>query len=221
MTALFVSTAKIEVAFGASEAGTGYAGLDYCVPEQPLRLNQMNISLPREASPIGGGPLAGLMLAALQRLCDPWDRHSLLFLERYFQFLHQQLELHKDRVERHLAPFGGLYQAEHVLFSAPAPLPRTRIRLGGLQDIHLPFLFWPGGEPIAVFLQPLRVTPKRARADAERLAQAGIRHLSLPASSGTQSEEALFNTILGAPITDFFEGEPVPNGPQSRSFVPF
>ncbi|KAA0969586.1 hypothetical protein FPY71_13750 [Aureimonas fodinaquatilis] len=220
MTAFFASAAEIEVAFGASEGGSGYAALDHCRPNQPLRLNEMNVALPREGSPIGSGPLAGLMLAALQRLCDPWDKNALRFLERYFRFLEQQLDMNKERVAQHLAPFGGLYRPEHVLFSAPAPLPRARIRLGGLQDIHLPFLFWQGAMPVAVFLQPLRVTPKRARADAERLDQAGIRHISL-AATDMQDDETLFNTVLGAPVMDFFESEPVPNGPRSRSFVPF
>lgn len=144
-----------------------------------------------------------VIIAALKRLCRPYDRFSATFLDRCGDYLWGVLAKNRPALERKLAPFDGLYSVEDWFFSAPLPLPRAFLfaPVSAGQPLHderdfvqVEFAFFPGGRPVAALLQDGRLTPAKARERGARLASHGI--VTVDVRREDLSSPAIFERIV-------------------------
>lgn len=185
--------------------------------KNPLRLNGAGALL--TASPPSGGGVEAALREALRRLCRPWDRLALRFIDAYFHHVAQAIAAERHRLEARLAPFAGLYRVEDWLFSAPLPLPRAHVCAPWAVEappearfVAVDFALWLG-DRLAVAL-PVEdgLAPMKARERLDRLARAGIA-VTRYAMSELGAPGPLFQDLLGGPIARFFDSEIVPSGP--------
>ncbi|MGV6876500.1 hypothetical protein ACUSIJ_28005 [Pseudochelatococcus sp. B33] len=210
-----------DVSFGvAGRPGARAAARMRCRAGEPLRLNHIGAVLPPVASPLGAGGMRDVLLAALKRLCDPWDGSLRRLLDRYFAFLTRAVDRAREAIERRLAPFQGLYRPQDTLFSAPALLPRARVEHPDLRDLTLPALLWSGSQLTALFDGGIAETPRRAGERKARLEAAGARIALFAPRASDGEDDRFFAALLGPELVRFFETEAVPSGPLAPDLAP-
>jgi hypothetical protein len=185
--------------------------------KEPLRLYQY-----RTADAPSGVAADEMAIAALKRLCRPYDRLAATFLDRYRAYLGEIVDTNRAMLERKVAPFDGLYRVEDWIFSAPLPLPRAFLFApsdatapsGNESDyVQVEFAFYPGEHWIAVLLQDGRMTPGKARDRQTRLSSCEI--VTIDVSSEDLSSSDIFARIVPADtVLDRFG--PLPVGPGAR-----
>jgi hypothetical protein len=198
------------------------AGVIPCVAvdpgsKEPLRLYQYRTA----NAPAGVAPDEAA-IAALKRLCRPYDRLAATFLDRYRAYLGEVIAANRPVLESKLAPFDGLYRVEDWIFSAPLPLPRAFLFApsdaaapsGDESDyVQVEFAFYPGEHWIAVLLQDGRMTPGKARDRQTRLSSCEI--VTIDVSSEDLSSSNIFARIVPADTVLGGFG-PLPVGPGPR-----
>lgn len=185
-------------------------------PGEVLRLNSEEFDLPPPAIGQPNDPPDIRLADHLKRLCGGWNRTATLFVDAYFAFLREVIRTDRSRIERHLAPFAGLFEPRDTLYSAPLPLPRALVPLPTDEAaapgwIAVDALFWLGGRAQAVLFSPSPLLPTAERRRCERLAAAGIDVARLAASDLGKPET--FATLLGPHASSFWREETLPTAP--------
>jgi hypothetical protein len=187
---------------------------------QPLRLNNSVYDSAFAPDLDPGADQADLVRNYLKALCRPWDKVATQFLDAYFAFAAELIEENRGELSERLAPYAGLYDYRHFLFSAPKPLPRAHLYAppdtgvsGGPADFsRADFAFWLGNRLVAALSAQGALTPKKAREQADRLRLAGIEVVPFqPGDLAGDKASRLFRSILG-PSLRFWEGQAVPIG---------
>jgi hypothetical protein len=216
--------------------GQSRAGLEITTPfpceaintraGQPLRFNTASYHF--EGMPDmtdSGGDEWTYLKDLLKRLCRPWDRVATLLVDSYFATLENLITDNATTLDAKLAPFAGLFERRHWLFSAPKPLPRAHVfapgpagpsstALSADDFVAVDFAFWTGIEIIVINGQQTNLTPRKARERSERLEDAGIRTLSVtPSDLEGQAGAGFFAAALAPVLPAFWQGEPIPAGP--------
>ncbi len=218
------SSQKLPIPYGAARLPAGWlsrgeSGEIACaVPHaivdtgsrEPLRLNggQYEFATPPTPAEMGE-PLAQLdfLKRDMQRRCDMWNKRQKRFLDRYFAFVADQVENNRDSLLRKITPFGSLYRYGDWMFSAPRPLPRAHLHAAGM--IGVDFAFWTGRGFLAIELVGSETRGPGDETRHERLREAGIAVLEMPAMLDAQG----FAALLPASFHRFWEGQALPRGP--------
>jgi hypothetical protein len=214
---------------GASDAP---AGLPVALnrPGELLRINNAGLDLPAPGIGEPNMSVAERVAAYLTRLAGAWNAPAMRFIERYFAFLNQQIEMHRAELLEKLAPFEGLFAPEDFIHSAPLPLPRACLFApveahGGepvsADYVQVDFAFWLGAAPVALLAAPSPLTPGAARRRDERLAAAGVTVFTFGATDLADPEFGLFARIVGEQGRRFWEGEALPSAPGTRDLPEF
>ena len=121
-----------------------------------------------------------------------------------------------------LAPFAGLYDAAHWLFSAPRPFPRAHLfaplaqpsaTLSPDDFVAVDFAFFLGPALVAMLPAQSGLTPKKARERSERLGRAGVHVATFGAADLDAGASILFSRALSPRLPAFWDSDPVPMGP--------
>ena len=169
-----------------------------------------------------GGSEAVFIRDLVRRQCRPWDPQGHRLVDRYFEVLDELLVAHADTLSEALAPFHGLYDAKHWLFSAPRPYPRAHLlapvdhvgeQLAPDDFVMVDFAFFLGPAIVALLPAQSGLTPKKARERQERLARAGVKVVTFTAGDLTDNARDFFCRALGPRLPRFWDGDPVPVGP--------
>jgi len=189
----------------------------------PLRLNNSRFDL--EGMPDlseTGGSEAHYVRELVKRQCRPWDTQAHRFVDRYFEVLEELLSAHADALNERLAPFSGLYDSAHFLFSAPRPFPRAHVfapasvpasTLSAEDFVAVDFAFWIGRGLVAVLPAQSGLTPKKARERTERLERAGVRVATFGTNDLASGARDFFARALAPVLPSYWDGDPVPIGP--------
>jgi hypothetical protein len=170
-----------------------------------------------------GGSEALYLQELIKRQCRPWDQAAQRFVEAYFGAIQRLLAQHADEVAQRLAPFAGLYDATHFVYSAPRPFPRAHLYApaGTAADKLVPddfvmvdFAFVLGPEVVAMLAAQSGLTPRKARERLERLQHAGVRtEIYAAADLAEDKATALFTRALAPRLPAYWSDDPVPVGP--------
>lgn len=220
-------------AIGLSHQGRG--GLELTAPfpcvalargaRMPLTLNNTRYDL--EGMPDlseSGGSEAIYIRELIKRHCRAWDQAGHRFLDAYFGALEALLAAHAAELAQRLAPFAGLYDAAHWLFSAPRPFPRAHLfapaeaaaaELSPADFVTVDFGFVLGPELVAMLSAQSGLTPRKARERQERLERAGVRVETFAAGELAETDRAvaLFSRVLAPRLPAYWSVDPVPVGP--------
>jgi hypothetical protein len=194
---------------------------------QPLRFNNSRYDFGfAPSAQTGAVDEAGFIKEYLKGLCRPWDNLSTQLLDAYFSFLSDLLDEHRDALAARLEPYAGLYDYRDWFFSAPKPLPRAHLyappegRAGTTSDFaRVDFAFWLGDRLVAAQSSQGFLTPKKAKAQSDRLRLAGIDVVMFgPADLAGDKARDLFTSILGLSLA-FWDGEMLPSGPSRPALL--
>ncbi len=189
----------------------------------PLRLNNTRFDL--EGMPDltdSGGSEAIFIRDLVKRQCKPWDPQGHRLVDRYFEVLDELLLAHGDAVNEALAPFHGLYDAKHWLFSAPRPYPRAHLLapadhvaalLSPEDFVMVDFAFFLGPAIVALLPAQSGLTPRKARERQDRLIRAGVKVVTFTPGDLAGDARDFFCRALGPRLPCFWEGDPLPVGP--------
>lgn len=123
---------------------------------KPLRLNTEPV--PPDAMPLLVGTHEQRVAAAtewLQSQCGDYAPLRRQFIERYFEFIQDEVGSHRAELAERLRPFDGLYAPEDFTWSAFRPLPRAWI-VNGDRLTLTDMVYWDGKHPIIVDLKSPR-----------------------------------------------------------------
>ncbi len=190
---------------------------------EPLRISSVDLGLPRPGS-LGAGSFSRreLILAALERLLDPFDALGRRVLARYFAYLDRRIGRARAAIEARLAPFHGLYAPEDYLFSAPLPLPRAHLPVGEGLLVPADVAFWTGRGFAVALARPARLSPAAQRERLHRLDAAGWRHAAFDAApSSPEADDALFDALLALDAARLLDLDRPPVGPGLDLDFPF
>jgi hypothetical protein len=211
---------KSLIPFGVDDWPSGDAAVAGAAPyaiiepgtDRTLRMNRQQFALPRvqpkDMSPEGQ---FSALSEHLLTLCSPWDRLSRAFLTGYFEFVRLEISHSHAEIESRLSRFGGLYRPEHLLFSAPLPLPRAHlIEPAGAAMGRADIAFRLKRGWLALLCAPSRLMPARAAKIELRLqeARADIVHFS---AADLRTGYTFFSGLLG-PDSMFWADEDLPVG---------
>ncbi len=194
-----------------------------------LRLNNTRFDL--EGMPDlteSSGSEAHFLRDVIKRQCRPWEPLAHRFVDGYFTALDHLLAAHAQTLGERLAPFAGLYDPAHWLFSAPRPFPRAHLfaPAGSPSDTLSPedfvavdFAFFLGPDLVAVLPEPSGLTPRKAQARAERLERAGVRIATFSNADLTDAPADLFCRALSPRLPTFWEADAVPMGPFRPAWI--
>ncbi|TKT69204.1 hypothetical protein [Aquamicrobium sp. LC103] len=191
-----------------------------CRRDQPIRLHHLGRILPASDSLLSGGSKEDILVAALKRQCAPWDRTLLRLIDRYFEFLRRRLQDNLPEIKRRLGYYEGLYRSEDTLFSAPALLPRARVKTSGLEDVPIAAAIWSGEKLTALFEGRVGETPRHGREYTRKLEAAGIAIKLTEPEATASSDDAFFDALLGPELRHFFHTEPLPCAPLPPDLAP-
>lgn len=192
-------------------------------PGRALRLNSGSLEF-GEPPPLRDLPAVADQLAFLsrhfQRDCGIWAKYARLFVERYFDFVAQEVTDHRAELSGRLARFGTLYEVDHWAFSALRPLPRAHLTAPEAPEASPPqslvradIAFWTAEGAVAVELIGGTTRGKREAAWHARLDDAGIRVIAMPHDILTRGGIADFAACLPEDFRAFWRGETFPSGP--------
>ncbi len=219
-----MSDRKITIPYGAARLPAGWlsrsdSGEVACaVPHvivdtdsrETLRLNggQYEFATPPLPAEMGE-PMAQLdfLKRDTQRRCDMWSKRQKRFLDYYFEFVAGHVEDNRDALMCKIDRFGSLYHYRDWMFSAPRPLPRAFLPADGM--IGVDFAFWTGRGFLAIELTGSETRGPGDEARHERLRDAGVAVLEMPALLDAQD----FAKLLPASFHRFWEGQALPCGP--------
>lgn len=189
----------------------------------PLQLNNTRFDL--DGMPDltdSGGSEAIYIRDLIKRQCKPWDPQGHRLVDRYFEVLDAILAESAAELTAALAPFHGLYDAKHWIFSAPRPYPRAHLLApadhvsSGLPPadfVMVDFAFFLGPKVVALLPAQSGLTPKIARERTERLARAGVTVATYGTRDLADGARNFFCRALAPRLPRFWEGDPVPAGP--------
>ncbi|WAJ28199.1 hypothetical protein [Antarcticirhabdus aurantiaca] len=190
---------------------------------EPLRISSVDLGLPRPGS-LGAGSFSRceLLLAALERLLDPFDALGRRVLARYFAWLDRRIGRARAAIEARLAPFHGLYAPEDYLFSAPLPLPRAHLPVGEGILVPADVAFWTGRGFAVALARPARLSPAAQRERLARLDAAGWRRAAFDAApAAPEADDALFDALLALDDARLLDLDRPPVGPGLDLDFPF
>ena len=211
-------------------AGPGGTSFSYRLPTasvsrgEALRLNSGGIEF-GDPPPLRDMPDVAAQLAFLNRhfqhQCGVYAKYSRRFVDRYFAFVAAEIAENRDELAERLAPFGTLYEPEHLSFSALRPLPRAHLPTGagskgpdGPPELtRVEIAFWTADGAVAIELVG---RGSRLPADARRRARleaAGIGIVDVSHDALDRDEPAALRTLLPADFSRFWENEALPMGP--------
>lgn len=169
-----------------------------------------------------GGSEAHYIRELVRAQCRPWDTLAHSFVRRYFEVLEELLATHDGAIKQKLAPFEGLYDPAHFLFSAPRPFPRAHLfapasspaaTLAPDDFVPVDFAFVLGDRLVAILPAQSGLTPKKVRERNERLHAAGISVATFSAQDLGAGAAAFFSRALAPCLPAFWDADPVPVGP--------
>lgn len=141
---------------------------------------------------------------------DLWARPPKLFLERYFAFVRHCVDANRRSLKNMLEPFGSLFAVEDWALSAPRPLPRSHLSVGG--TFHpVDFAFWLGDRIVAVLLIGTATTRDQGRQTALRTA--GVETVEISNSDLVSAGPEYLHSALPTVFASFWEGEVMPSSP--------
>ena len=169
-----------------------------------------------------GGSEAIYIRDLVKRQCRPWDPQGHRLIDRYFEVLDELMVAHAVTLNDAVAPFHGLYDAKHWLFSAPRPYPRAHLlapadpiaaELSPDDFVMVDFAFFLGPAIVALLPAQSGLTPRKARERQERLARAGVKVMTFAAADLAGNACDFFSRALAPRLPCFWEDDPVPVGP--------
>lgn len=190
---------------------------------EPMRLNNTRFDL--DGMPDltdSGGSEAIFIRDLIKRQCKPWDPQGHRLVDRYFAVLNELLDANAGSLSEALAPFHGLYDPKHWLFSAPRPYPRAHLlappdhAVSGLSPgdfIMVDFAFFLGPKVVALLPAQSGLTPRMARERQDRLVRAGVAVVTYAARDLGDEAKDFFCRALAPRLPSFWEGDPIPVGP--------
>ncbi|MDB5595385.1 MAG: hypothetical protein JWM36_2346 [Hyphomicrobiales bacterium] len=184
---------------------------------EPLRLNNAPWVLNPQTT--AGQSVTETLRAHVRQMCRPWDRTAQAFVDAYFD--HLLKEATDDAALRERSEtFANLYAPLDWLYSAPRPLPRAHLYApeaaptGTEADfVQVDFAFWLGGTLTAAVSKDAGLSPPKARARVERLANAGITRVVSFSVADLTEPQRLFTDLLDGPPSRYWSQDPVPCGP--------
>lgn len=194
-------------------------------PGAPLRLSggrYEGLSPPDPRVEITPADLLAELRTNLLRFCDQWRKGQRLFVDRYFTFVAAEVAAHRDALAERLRPFGGLYQTDDWLFSAPRPIPQAWLSIdpGAGAAAYEPdklvlvdIAFRTGEALLAVVPRGSETPDPRKTAAHDALRNAGVEILEIPNASLMTPPAGGFGALLPATFHRFWEDEPIPSGP--------
>jgi hypothetical protein len=146
----------------------------------------------------------------LQHYVDLWARPPRLFLERYFAFVTHCVDDNRLLLAERLEPFGSLFAIEDWALSAPRPLPRAQLQVGGA---HYPvdFAFWLGDRVVAILLRGTATAMGQERHAA--LEAAGIEIVEIANTELVKAGPDYLLHKLPPEFVTFWSGEVMPSSP--------
>lgn len=146
----------------------------------------------------------------LQHYGDLWARPPKLFLECYFAFVKQCVDVNRPMLAKTLQPFGSLFAVEDWTLSAPRPLPRSHLLAGSV--LHLvDFSFWLGDRVVAILLRGTATNLDRGSQSA--LVTAGIEIVEISNSELAKCGPEYLLSVLPPEFANFWSGEVMPSSP--------
>jgi hypothetical protein len=169
-----------------------------------------------------GGSEAMFIRDLIKRQCRPWDPQGHRLVDRYFEVLDELVRMHKTALAEKAAPFSGLYDANHWLFSAPRPYPRAHLfaplehpapTLTPDDFVMVDFAFFLGPRLVAMLPAQSGLTPRKARERLERLERGGISVMSYGMTDLGDDAVTFFTHALTPRLPQFWSEDPIPMGP--------
>jgi hypothetical protein len=169
------------------------------------------------------------LLTHFKLYCTVWNKYPRLFLDRYFEFIRDQVAGNQAELTQSLAPFGDLYEFEQWAFSALRPLPRAHLwapeddtvtEFDSAGWIRVDFAFWGGAEIVAIDLIGSETRGASHARQSTRLAQHGIKVIEFPNAFLADAASNDFAASLPAEFLRFWDPGPLPSGPFRTTPLP-
>ena len=179
-----------------------------------------NLSVPTH---IGLDDHAGMLTFLENRtrgLCDIFNKRQVKFVRHYFSFIRDHLAANASEVDAMARGFHGLYEREHWLFAAFAPLPQAHIYLGGegaARFLQVPLVIWTDEGCVAVYFSGAASGGGKTASDQARLRGGGIQVLELREEHYV-SPKSLESNLPNC-VKFYWRSQPLPVGPFAAELV--
>ena len=166
---------------------------------------------------IGPGDHAGMLTFLENRargLCDIFNKRQAEFVRHYFAFIRDHLAANASEVDAMAREFRGLYEREHWLFAAFAPLPQAHIYVGGEGEarfVLVPLAIWTDEGCATVYFPGAESSGGKIASDQARLREVDIQVLELSEENHGSPETLAAN--LPNSVKFYWRSQPLPLGP--------
>lgn len=149
----------------------------------------------------------------LMRSLDIFAKHPRQFVELYFRFIAERIEVEKAALERTLLWSDGLFGAGDWIFSALRPLPLAAVvepeGQGRAATPVYDFAFWTGRQVLGVDLQG----SGRSRREPDRFSPDRVKPVTVSVAALAGGTDIFAAADFPPEFAFFWDGEDVPSSP--------